>query len=144
MARSDRQVTQGSHHLGGAAVLDLMAIFVVGAVATIMEAVFDGPMITQRGAEREFAEFLPATAGDSKDRFGFDAAIRKLPAAIDSCDLRDMWEGQFAWQDRARLDRADLEASVTLFANVALRGKKPALGRAGCTVRARWVGCLSP
>jgi hypothetical protein len=137
VARSDGEITEGSHNLCSTAVLDLMAVFVVGAVAPVVEAVFDGPMGAQGGPEREGAEFFRRAARDGENGLGLNASVRKLPAAVDAGDLREVGIGQFRRTNCASEDRSGFDAPVAFFPNVALRGKKPAPGRGGCIVRAR-------
>lgn len=142
VACGDGEVAQGGHHLGGAAVAGVGPVLIIGAVTTIVQGVFDGPMGAQGCAERKFAEGVRAAAGEGEDGFRFLATAGKEACAIHPRDLRDMREGQFARPHGAGLDGAGFDPAVAFIALGALRGKKPARGRAGRIVRAKRAGWL--
>ena len=142
VACGDGEVAQGGHHLGGAAVAGVGTVLVVGAVAPIVEGVLDAPMGAQGRAEGEFAEGVRAAAGEGEDGFRFLTTVGEEAFAIHPGDLRDMREGQFARAHGAGLHRAGFDPAVAFIALRALRGKRPARGRAGRIVRARKAGCL--
>jgi len=142
VAGGDGEVTQGGHRVGGAAVGGLGTVLVVGAVATIVQGVLDGPMGAQGRAEGEFAEGVGAAAGEDEDGFRFLATVGEEAFAIHPCDLRDMGEGPFAGAHGAGLHRAGFDPAVAFLTVRALRGKKPARGRAGRIVPAGRAGWL--
>jgi hypothetical protein len=142
MASGDGEIAEGSHNLGGSAVLDLVTVLVIGAITAIVEAVLDGPMGAQGFGEREFAQGFRRTAGDSKYGLGLDFSVLEIPNAVDPGDLSDVRERQLVGTNGAGEHGAGLDATVALFANAALRGKKPALRRAGRIVREARSGCL--
>lgn len=141
MTCGDCEVAQGGHGLGGGAVSDAAAIFVIGEVAAVVEAVLDSPVGAQGGCEGELAESLTGAAGDGEDGFGLNGAVVQLAAAVDSGKLGDMGEGQLVGADGAGLGGAGFDATVSFFTTGALRGEKPALGGAGRIVREERAGC---
>jgi len=52
VAGSDGEIAKGGHDLSGRLFLELGAILVVGAVATVVDGVFDAPVRTQGRRER--------------------------------------------------------------------------------------------
>jgi len=93
VARGDREVAQGGQDLRRHAMAHLAAVFIVGAVAAVVQCVLDAPVGLERGTEREFAEWRGRTAGEREDRLGLYLAVGKLAAAVHAHDLRDVREG---------------------------------------------------
>ena len=93
VAHGDREVAQGRQDLRGQGMAHLAAVFIVGAVAAVVQRVLDAPVGLERGGEREFAELRGRTAGEYEERFGLNLAIGKLAAAVHARDLRDVREG---------------------------------------------------
>ena len=59
----DGEVAQARHDVRGAGLDDLMAVFVIGAVAPVMQRVLDGPVRAQRRAGQHGVEpVAPARA----------------------------------------------------------------------------------
>lgn len=142
MAGREGEVAEGGHDLGGGLFVKLGAIFIVSAVAGIVDTVFNGPVGAEGRSEREFAEGVGGATGDGEDGLLLEGAVDQLAAAVDASDLCDMGEGQLSGTHVAGVNGAGLDATMAFFALGASRGKKPAPGRAGHSVRAVRADCL--
>ena len=68
MTGRDREVAQAREHLRGAAVLELAAVFVLGAVAAVVQRVFDAPVRAERGRKGVGVELCDRAAGEYRGK----------------------------------------------------------------------------
>ena len=140
MTGRDREVAQPREHLRGTAVLELAAVFVLGAVAAVVQRVFDAPVRAERGREGVGVELRDRAAGEDEDGLGFNLAVGELPAAVHARDLRDLRKGAFAAGDCAGLDHAGFDPAVALGDIVPFRGwTGSGWSRARASPRVGWL-----
>ena len=120
----DREVAQARERWRGAAVLELAAVVVGGAVAAVGPSVFDAPVRAERGREGDGVgvQARDPAAGEHEDGLGLNLAVGELPAAVHARDLRDVRKREFAGGDCAGLDRAGFDPAAARGDNVPLRG----------------------
>ncbi len=111
----DGQVAQRSHHVWGGLLAHLGTIFVVGAVANIMEAVFDRPVAAIEGEQRVRIGLVGAQAGDGEhDLALLGVVLEAHPHTFDAGDLRDVWEVEGRGELAAHPDGSGFQAAMSL------------------------------
>jgi hypothetical protein len=140
----DCEVAQACHHVGGAALDHVMAVFVVGVVPAAVQPVLNPPVRPLRRAQRFFAELFASTAANHIDGLLLDPPVGKLPAALDAHHLCDVRKGQLAGLHRARHQLARLDAPAILLTLPVRRGEKTTRAVVVRRLRGVRVGCFSP
>lgn len=124
--QGDGQVSKRSHDLGAISPADAAAVFIIGDIADIMEAVFNGPMASGQAHEAGRSGLLGAEAGNSIDGFGaFFAGDEFGGMALDAKDLAGIGKGQVSGKFGAGPDVADFQPSMGFIDGGVRRGGKP-------------------
>lgn len=122
--QADAEVAQTGERLGYDAALGAAAVFVIGHVAHVMQAL-DAPMAAVQGEQPFGVCLLGRQARDQMDLFdaGFSCAAGK-DFALDGGDLSDVGKGQVVVQGGARPEAAGLDPAVAFIDRRVLWGEK--------------------
>lgn len=121
---ADDEVSKACEHLRSVALSHAAAILVKGHIPDPVQSVLDGPMAPGEAQEFVGRGALLASAGDSADDLAASLAGRDLLG--DSFDLEDLLavgEVQVVVELVAGPDSAGLDATVTFFNRLVLRGE---------------------
>jgi len=124
---ADREVAAGREGAGPVAGEGLGAVFVVGDVADVVDAVLDAPVASDERVELFWACLVSGEAGEVVGGLGRDRfVVERCPFAVDPHDLVGVRE-QAARRRRGRCC-AVIDAAVTAAGRFVLRGKRTLLG----------------
>jgi len=136
------QIAQGGHGPCARAMSDAAAILVEAPVTTIVELIFDSPMLAGEFCEPLRGGLARLKTGDEIDGFLREAAVLELAPAIYASDLRGEWKVDFRRCDLAAEDGAFFEPPMAFFNLAATRGKKRSPAGGARNVGAGKAGCL--
>jgi len=126
----------------GGSLADLGPVLVEGAIADVVQAILDRPMLPIEFEQAGRVGLLRREAGDAKDGLALLGVVREVHAhALDARDLLNVGEVEGVGELAGDPDGPGLQASMTLIGGFDYRGKKRAGAGAPDPSRA-WAGSL--
>ena len=124
MQQANGEIAQTGEGVRGSTVTGATAIFVIGHVAHVMQAILDAPMAAVQGQQLWRVGLRRRQAGDEIDALAAGGGVAEgEDFAFQAGDLLDVWELQIGIEGGAGPDAADFEAAVAFIDGAVLRGE---------------------